>query len=118
MNDTKGIVVFLFARLVRWLVFFPALFQGLVISAQEKNIGDYGKSLGIGEDIFGNKLIAPHANKYWIKPGGTRFGSNETISETMAKNKRDGFNTKYADRWERLINRFEKNHLQKTLERT
>jgi hypothetical protein len=66
-------------------------------------------------DIFGNKLIAPYANRHFIKPGGRRYGQNETISLTMALNKRDGFNTKEADFWERCINIFDKNHLEKTL---
>lgn len=115
MNDLKGIGVFFLGKILLIIMFVPAIFQGLVISHREKNVGDYGYSLGSGIDIFGCKLIAPHANKYWVKPGGRRYGKNEHISLTMAINKRDGFNTPDADKWERRINWFDKNHLEKTL---
>lgn len=115
MADLRGIALFLFAWLAKAIIFFPALCQGIKISAEKKNIGDYGYELASGTDIYGNKLIAPHANKYWVKPGGRPYGLNEHISVTMAINKHNQHNTQYADRWERVINFLDKNHLQKTL---
>lgn len=115
MSDIKGIAIFLLGKAALILLFIPALWQGFVISHRKKNVGDYSYSLGSGIDIFGNKLIAPHANKYWVKPGGRMYGQNEHISLTMAINKRDGFNTPDADKWEKRIDFFDSNHLYKTL---
>lgn len=115
MSDLKGFGIWIGAVFLRIVMFFPAVFQGVKISIQKKRLGDYFWSLGSGIDIWGNKLIAPHANKHWVKPGGRQYGMNEHISLTMAINKHYGHNTKYADRWERVINKVDKDHLAKTL---
>jgi hypothetical protein len=116
MNDFKGFLTMIGGGVLRIILFFPAIWQGSVISIRSKKLGDYYWSIGSGTDIWGNKLIAPHANKYWVKPGGRQYGKNEHISLTMALNKQNGFNTPDADKWERRINRFDKDHLKKTLD--
>lgn len=115
MQDIIGFLYWLGSILLKILLFIPALCQGIKLSAQSRKLGDYLFSLASGNDTWGNKLIAPHANKYFVKPGGRRYGKNEHISLTMAINKRDGFNTEIADKWERRINFFDKDHLNKTL---
>lgn len=113
MSDLKGIGIWLLGVFAKLVFFLPAIIQGIRISHKKKNVGDYFYSLGSGIDLFGAKLIAPHANKYWVKEGGRLYGKHEHISTTMAINKRYGYNTKYADRWERFINFFDTNHLDK-----
>lgn len=117
MTDLLGIIIWLGSGLLKRLVLAYAFVRSSMIAIKEKKWGDYTYSLGIGNDIFGNKLIAPYANKYWVKSGGRKFGGNETISLCMAFNKRDGYNTPEADWWERRINFFQKNHLQITLDK-
>jgi hypothetical protein len=113
MQDSRGFIIWLLSVIVKKLVHLIAWILSVIQAIKDKKLGDYFYSLGIGNDIYGNKLIAPHANKYWVKKGGHEFGSSETISRTMAKNKRDGFNTKHADRWEEIINVVDRNHLAK-----
>jgi hypothetical protein len=113
MIDIVGFIIWIGSGLLKRLFFLFGLILGVYHSIKDKKLGDYFYSLGIGNDIWGNKLIAPHANKYWIKKGGRKYGGNETISKTMAYNKRDGYNTSRADFWENLINKVDKNHLSK-----
>jgi hypothetical protein len=115
MTDIVGFIIWILSAVLKRLLFGYALCRGVIYAIKDKRLGDYFYSLGIGNDIFGNKLIAPYANRHFIKPGGRRYGQNETISLTMAINKRDGYNTKEADFWERCINIFDDNHLEKTL---
>lgn len=114
MNDSKGFGFWVFSFTVKVLVFFPALYLSGKQAVKSKKLGDYFMSLAFGNDTFGNRLIAPHANVYWVKPGGRQYGAAENISVTMAWNKKHGFSTEHADKWERYINKFDKNHLEKT----
>lgn len=125
MNDSKGILIYIGSWLIKRAVFLYAFISGSIIKIREKRWGDYTFSLAYGNDLFGAKLIAPHANKYWIKSGGYKYGEpnkftmdgNKTISFFMAINKKEGFNTPEADWWEKKINIVDKDHLKKTLEK-
>ena len=113
MIDIIGFIIWIVSALAKLFLFIPSLVLSGYVAIKNKKLGDYFYSLGIGTDIYGNKLIAPYANKKFIKKGGRKYGGNETISKTMAYNKRDGYNTEVADKWENLINIFDKNHLSK-----
>lgn len=117
MKDITGFIIWIGSFIIKRLVFLCGLLTGIYYSTKDKKLGDYFYSLGYGNDLFGAKLIAPFANRYFIKSGGHKYGSidNKSISYYMAINKRDKFNTPTADWWERKINFFDKNHLQKTL---
>lgn len=123
MVDIVGFAIWVLSVVVKTLIFMYSFVTGIFYSAKDKKLGDYFFSLGYGNDLFGAKLIAPYANKHFIKPGGFEYGKpnrytkdgNKTISFFMAINKQHGFNTKEADALEKLINVFDKDHLKKTL---
>lgn len=119
MIDIIGFLIWIGSFIIKRLVFLFALIAGIIYTVKQKKLGDYFYSLGYGNDLFGAKLIAPFANKHFIKQGGKKYGTedNKTISYYMAINKRYGFNTPAADWWERRINFFDKNHLEKTLKK-
>lgn len=119
MIDIVGFIIWIGSFIIKRLVFLFALIMGIFYTIKDKKLGDYFYSLGYGNDLFGAKLIAPFANRHFIKQGGHNYGSkdNKTISYYMAINKRDGFNTPAVDWWERRINFFDKNHLEKTLQK-
>lgn len=115
MIDIVGFLIWILATLLKVVIFLPAIVLSIIQAAKNKKLGDYFYSLGIGTDIYGNKLIAPFANRYFKKEGGHDYGCNETISLCMAKNRRDGFETKSAKFVGNLIEFFDPNHLQETL---
>lgn len=123
MIDIVGFLIWVLSLVSKIIIFPYALIRGIIYAAIDKKLGDYFYSLGYGNDLFGLKLIAPYANRHFVKEGGFKFGEpnkytkdgNKTISFYMAINKLHGFNTPEADKWERRINLVDKNHLNKTL---
>lgn len=109
MTDFFGIVLSFLA----WLLFkafgiilFP---WSIFIAIKEKRLGRYFYEIARGWDILANKAYEPALKK--LGPG---FGQDETISQRMAFNKRFGLDTDEARKWEKRINYFDKNHLEKT----
>ena len=70
-----------------------------------------------GWDILAGKMYAPALNKHLTIECKSPFGGDETISENMARNKfLLSDNSTTADWWEnKVINKFESEHLLKTL---
>lgn len=123
IQDTKGFGIWALSVIVKFFVFGYALIRGIIYSAKDKKLGFYFYKLGYGNDLFGAKLIAPYANRHFIKKGGYKYGEpnkytvdgNKTISFFMAINKMDGFNTTEADKWEKKIDQVDPNHLEKII---
>jgi hypothetical protein len=117
MIDIKGFGIWLLAFVLKTIL-SPFLFvYSIGIAAKEKRIGDYFYELGRGLDIAANKTLEPFLNKYFKIKKGHRFGGDNTISYDMAINKRYNWSTKLADRVEKIINKVDKNHLDKTLKK-
>lgn len=115
MTDIVGFLIWVLATLLKVVIFLPALILSIIQAAINKKLGDYFYSLGIGTDIYGNKLIAPFANRYFKTKDGHEYGGNETISLCMAKNKKAGTCTKSAEVLGSMIEFFDKDHLNETL---
>ena len=81
----------------------------VIIAIRKKGLRKYWYEIARGFDILGNKLYAPVFNSEL----GKGFGKDETISQCMAKNKKKGTDTKTAKIVEKILNIFDKNHLDK-----
>lgn len=111
MSDFFGYILAKAAQLLVMLFGIILLPWSIILVIHQKRFGEYKYEVARGWDILANKLFEPAFN---LKLG-KGFGGDETISERMAKNKQDKTNTKTADWWEKRINFFDKNHLEKTL---
>jgi len=111
MTDLVAFILVLFAKLIVRLfgiVLFP---WSIIIAIKDKKLNAYFYEVARGWDILANKLYAPAFNKKL----GPNFGGDETISQRMAKNKYSGIAYPAAYKWEKRIDYFDKNHLEKTL---
>lgn len=81
----------------------------IIIAIKQKRLNKYRYEVARAWDILANKLYEPVFNEEM----GDNFGKDETISQCMARNKRNGTDTKTAKKVEKLINFFDKNHLSK-----
>lgn len=110
---------YLISKLAKWsirLFSIVLLPWSLIIVIKEKRFGKWRYEIGRGWDILANKMFEPVFNKKLVKPGGKQFGGDVTISYDMAVNKVTGYDTETAEWWEEnLVNKFEKDHLNKTL---
>lgn len=109
MTDTQShILAWISKKLVKvaGIILLP---WAVIIAIKQKRFNKYRYEVARGWDILANKLYAPVFNAEM----GDNFGGDETISQCMARNKRDGTDTKTAKKVEKLINIFDKNHLSK-----
>lgn len=99
-----------FIAVILFKLFGLRLFPwSIYLAIKEKRFKKYCYQLSRGVDILANKAYEPVLNKK-IGPG---FGKDETISQRMAFNKRNGLSYPDAAKWEKRINIFDKNHLDK-----
>lgn len=116
MTDLKA---YLLSKLAKWVIrlFSIVLLPwSLILVIKNKSFMLWRYEIARGLDILAGKMFAPVFNKMLVKPGGRLFGGDEPISYTMAINKLLHYNTSTADWWEKnVINKFEKDHLNKTL---
>ena len=89
-----------------------------ILSFKQKRFNFYKYESARGWDILANKKFAPVFNKMLVIKGGRQFGQDETISQCMAWNKVNGFDSKTAKVVEKIINIFDKDHLEKTYKKT
>ncbi len=109
MTDFVGFILALFASFLVRLFGIVLLPWSIIIAIHDKRLNSYFYEIGRGFDILANKMYEPSLNSKM----GYGFGKDETISQAMARNKRKGTDTLTAKWWERLINKFDKNHLDK-----
>lgn len=117
MTDFAAYILSLFSKLIVRLfgiVLFP---WSIIIAIKQKRLNSYFYEVARGWDILANKLYEPALNSRLTT--NNSFGGDETISQAMAKNKFiNNTHTPTADKWEKRINFFDKDHLQKTLKKT
>ena len=109
MTDfTAHILAWISKQLVRisGIILLP---WSVIIAIKQKRFNKYRYEVARGWDILANKLYEPVFNEEM----GNGFGKDETISQCMARNKRNGTDTKTAKKVEKLINIFDKDHLSK-----
>lgn len=109
MTDTQSIILAWFAKKLVQVFGLVLLPWNWVLSIKNKTINRDKYEVSRGWDILANKLYANVFNATL----GVGFGGDETISQCMARNKRNGTNTKTAIVVEKIINIFDKNHLDK-----
>lgn len=109
MTDfTAHILAWLSKKLVKMaaIVLLP---WSVIIAIKQKRLNKYRYEVARAWDILANKLYEPVFNEEL----GDGFGGDETISQCMARNKRNGTDTKTAKKVEKIINFFDKDHLSK-----
>ena len=109
MTDFIAHILAWFAKnLVRFsgIILLP---WSIIIAIKQKRFNKYRYEVARGWDILANKLYEPVFNEEM----GDNFGKDETISQCMARNKRNATDTKTAKKVEKIINFFDKNHLNK-----
>lgn len=114
--DSKGFLVNLLSIVAKVILLLPALLLNIGESKRKKQVGGYFYTLGYGRDIWGNKLIAPYANRYFIPADGHLFGLDEPISLPLAVNCRDDkFLDDEAKWWVYAIEKANHGHMRTTL---
>lgn len=115
MTDFQSYILSKFAKILVRVFGLILLPWSIFLAIRHKKLNLYYYEVSRGWDILANKLYAPALNSRLVKKGGKEFGDDETISQCMAYNKFFGFDTHTAKKWEKRINVFDKNHLEKTL---
>jgi hypothetical protein len=113
--DFKGFCIWMLQNVLKVLVFLPGLYLSGKQVIKDKYLGGWLYTLGYGGDIWGNKFIAPHANKHWKTPSGYSYGKDEPISLPLAINLRDGTHLPKCHKWVKGIEKSDKGHMRKTL---
>lgn len=118
MTDFAAWILNLFAKNIVRLFGLALLPWAYFLAFKQKRFNHYNYESSRGWDILANKKFAPVFNKMLVINGGRQFGQDETISQCMAWNKNQGFDSKTAKRVEKIINIFDKDHLTKTYTKT
>jgi hypothetical protein len=83
-----------------------------------KNKKGYFKSSAISLDRFGNREFRTLFNKVLITKEGFQFGDiTETISSVLGKNERDGTLTKTGKALVYILDKIDKNHAAKSIDK-
>jgi hypothetical protein len=98
----------------------PILFTYSVYrAAKNKQLNSYFNQLAVIIDVFGNVLGQHLFNRILKKPGGYLFGNRrDTISYAMGINKKFDNLSKFGKRIEKILNWFDEDHLNKTINNT
>lgn len=101
--------------LIAYILFLPlSLINFLVV----KNKKGYFKSSAINLDKFGNREFRTLLNKTLILESGYKFGDiKETISGVLGKNQRDNTLTKIGVILVWVLDKLDKNHVQKSIDK-
>lgn len=111
----KGFLLFVIAKV---LAFF-LLPIGFIYSILTFRVGlsDYFKSVAISIDQKGNVIMSVLFNDTLRKKGGHRFGDpDETISMVLGINKRDNTLTWLGSFIAKILNKIEKDHVEKSID--
>lgn len=111
-------ILFLIARLLLFVVSPIAFAFGVLhtIFSKKRN-SRYFVHLAVAIDQLGNVLAAPLFNVTFIKNNGYKFGViDETISSVLGKNKALGTLNRIGWILCWILNKLEKNHVEKAIE--
>ena len=95
-----------------WLLFLPLTIWNYFLVKTD----GYFLSSALNLDIYANREFRTLWNKYLRIEGGYAFGvTGETISSALGKNERDGTLTKTGKRLVWILDKFDKDHCQKSI---
>ena len=101
--------------LIAYILFLPL---SLINFCVVKNKKGYFKSSAINLDKFGNREFRTLLNKTLILESGYKFGDiKETISGVLGKNQRDNTLTKIGVILVWVLDKLDKNHVQKSIDK-
>jgi hypothetical protein len=113
-----GIILFLVARLVQWLL-SPLFFIYAILTLGDlKKISAYFGTTALSIDQLGNTMGAPLFNSIFLKDNPkVLFGDpDQTISYVLGANYLDGKLTSFGNFVVKLLNKLDENHVQKAVE--
>jgi hypothetical protein len=116
MTDIRGFGLYIGTVFLKILL-APVLFVwSFILVIKQKRLGDWFRQVCIGWDIAANKAFEPVLNDKLRKPGcPLKYGNDTTISHDMADIKVIGYQNELGDNIEKIINKIDNNHLEKTL---
>lgn len=101
--------------IIAYILFLPL---SLINYCVVKNKKGYFKSSAINLDKFGNREFRTLLNKVLILESGHQFGDiKETISGVLGKNQRDNTLTKTGKKLVWLLDKLDKNHALKSIDK-
>ena len=101
--------------IIAYVLFLPL---SLINYCVVKNKKGYFKSSAINLDKFGNREFRTLLNKTLILESGYKFGDiKETISGVLGKNQRDNTLTKIGVILVWVLDKLDKNHVQKSIDK-
>ena len=113
--DSKGFGLWLLQVIMKTLITVPGFILSAYQAVKGKYFGGYMYTLAYGGDIWGNKLIGPHANAYWITSNGYKFGQDEPISLPLAINVARNTYTEKMKKYVIGIEKVDPGHMKMTL---
>jgi len=112
----RGFILFIIAKLLSY-VLFPLGFIYSLITFRV-GLSNYFKRVAISIDQEGNVIMSVLFNDILRKAGGHRFGNpDETISSVLGVNKINNTLTLLGVFISYILNKIEKNHVEKSIEK-
>lgn len=109
-------LVFLGSIILKLILSPILLSYGIYRAFREKRLEEYFKQMSIKIDVLGNVMGKDIFNKTLREKEGYSFGNNcDTISYSMAINKRFNNLSKFGKLIEKLLNFVDNNHLEKSI---
>jgi hypothetical protein len=91
---------------------------GTIVSLSNHTCNKYWKSIALSIDQLGNVICQHLFNLTLIKKDGYKFGDmDQTISYVLGRNWVDGTLTQTGALLSRILNRLDKDHLDKAIEK-
>jgi hypothetical protein len=114
----KGFLLITIAIVLSVVLFPLGWFYSLfTFRASIKKLDNYFKIIAISIDQLGNVVMSTIFNDLMIKKGGHKFGDeDQTISMVLGLNKQTNTLNKFGKFWASLLNKIEKNHVEKAIE--
>ena len=112
--------ILLIIAIVLSAILFPLgwLYSLFTFKLSIRKLSGYFKAIAISIDQLGNVVMANLLNDTLIKEHGHKFGNpDETISMVLGLNKRDKSLTKWGIKLTNILNKIEKDHIEKTIEK-
>tara|TARA_R110001632_G_scaffold125931_3_gene239427 strand:- start:1747 stop:2100 length:354 start_codon:yes stop_codon:yes gene_type:complete len=114
-----GFILLIIAILMS-VILFPLgwLYSLFTFKLSIRKLSGYFKAIAISIDQLGNVVMANLMNDTLIKDNGHKFGDpDETISMVLGLNKREKSLTNMGIRIADILNKIEKDHVEKAIEK-
>lgn len=116
-----GLILFIVALVLMFVIYpigYAFMWIKFIFTLKFKELDNLHLKIAIEIDELGNLMFKDLFNKILIKPGGYPFGNDEqTISHVIGVNKLTNNLTKLGKFIADILNKIEKNHVEKAAEK-